>query len=364
MLLRLVRLLYSGEMVGEGESERQEAISAAAQLGIHGLVEVQSTQGDSHQVEVGVQTELPEDQEDGAGQRKKVEDDCTLLLRDTWLQPEEPQVSVAPLPQPSTSLETIDLSSIQTVHSSLLPEQTQYIPLSFLYTPEEVQTYQLSSAPVHLLQESTASEHRSNILTPPPPTRRLPLPPLSPPPCQAALGDVSPAEQWDNSKLEEFHGNIPGYIDHFLNPPPEKRSSRGRPRGKRRAAAHGTKTAGASARGTVKPRGRSRGRGRLTQTVDVQDVGVSKLQKVFLQRWSTRLARTGQGGGAAGRSLCLKSREVLKSARGSRSRGAPFKMWTSCPSRDGPPYKEKVSGGTVHSRKRTKKPTNQVRTPC
>ncbi|KAL0974189.1 hypothetical protein UPYG_G00216910 [Umbra pygmaea] len=39
-LLRLVGLLYSGEMVGEGEMERQEMVTAAARLGIQGLVEV------------------------------------------------------------------------------------------------------------------------------------------------------------------------------------------------------------------------------------------------------------------------------------------------------------------------------------
>eukprot|EP00063_Salmo_salar_P080150 XP_014054985.1 PREDICTED: BTB/POZ domain-containing protein 18-like isoform X2 [Salmo salar] len=37
-LMRLVGLLYSGEMVGEGE--RQKVISAATRLGIQGLVEV------------------------------------------------------------------------------------------------------------------------------------------------------------------------------------------------------------------------------------------------------------------------------------------------------------------------------------
>lgn len=69
------------------------------------------------------------------------------------------------------------------------------------------------------------------------------------------------------------------------------------------------------------------------QTVDVQEVGVSKRQMLFLQRWSMRSTRTGQGGGAAGRKLYLKTREVLKSAKGRmRARG---KMWDISPSRDG-----------------------------
>uniref|UniRef100_A0A096MCK8 BTB domain-containing protein n=2 Tax=Poecilia TaxID=8080 RepID=A0A096MCK8_POEFO len=37
-LLHIIRLLYSGEMAGEGENEKQEAIYAAAKLGISGLV--------------------------------------------------------------------------------------------------------------------------------------------------------------------------------------------------------------------------------------------------------------------------------------------------------------------------------------
>lgn len=374
-LLRLAHLIYSGEMVGEGESERQEAISAAAKLGIHGLVEVPRTQVDGHrpgqQVEVGVQTEPPEERRGGASWRREFLDGCNLLLRDaasgskrdTWTQTEEPKVSVAPPPQPSTSLETIDMTSIQTVHSSLLPEQTPYIPLSVLYAPENLQTYQLSSASVHFLEESTASGHRSASVLTPPHTLLPPLPSLLPPPSQAAQGDISPAEQWDNPNLDEFQGNIPGFIKHFLNPPSETKPCRGRPRGSKCAVGKGAKTAEVSERGTSNTRGRRRGRGGLTQTVDVQDVGVSKLQKLFLQRWSTRLSRTGQGGGAAGRGLCIKSREVLKLAGRGQSKGAQFKMWTFCPNRDGPPYKEEVPGGTNHSRKRTKKPTNQVWKP-
>lgn len=375
-------------MVGEGESERQEAISAAAELGIHGLVEVPRSCRRGQQVEAGVQTEPSPPRERGGrgGWRREVRDGCTLLWRDaasggkrdTWTQTEEKHVNVAPPPEPSTSFETIDMTSFQslaqTPHSSLLPEQIPYIPLSVFYTPEEHQTHQLSSAPGHFLQESTVSGHRSASVLAAPPTLLPPLPPLlplpplpplsplSPLPSQEAPKDVAPAEQWDSSQLEEFQGNIPGYINYFLNAPQKvdlkKKSRRGRPRGRRRAAGGGARTAGAPERGTCIPRGGRRGRGGLTQTVDVQDVGVSKLHKLFLQRWSTRPSRTGQGGGAVGRKLCLKSREVLKSARSRRAEG---KMWTFCPSRDGPPYKQDVSAGTSYTRRNTTKPTNQVR---
>lgn len=54
----------------------------------------------------------------------------------------------------------------------------------------------------------------------------------------------------------------------------------------------------------------------------VQEVGVSRLQKLFLLRWGMRTPRTGQGGGAAGRKLCLQTREVVKKgARCERKRG-------------------------------------------
>ncbi|XP_059201543.1 uncharacterized protein LOC131981319 [Centropristis striata] len=71
------------------------------------------------------------------------------------------------------------------------------------------------------------------------------------------------------------------------------------------------------------------------QTVDVQDVGVSKLQMLFLQRWGLRSSRTGQGGGAAGRKLYLKTREALTPAKGRRRRGRG-KLWDFSEGRDLP----------------------------
>lgn len=394
-LLRLVRLLYSGEMVGEGERERQEAISAAAELGIHGLVEVPRTQGESpgscgKQVEVGVQTEplAPEEPDGRGGLRREARDGCTLLWRDatsggegdTWTQNEQAQVKELPppppplSPQPSTSFETIDMASLhsltQASHSSLLPEQIPHIPLSLLYTPEEHQMHQLSSAPMHFLQESPVSQNRSVCVLTPPPTlppyvsRLLPPTPPPPLPSQAALSDIAAAEQWESLEIEKFQGNIPGYINDFLNSPQtvgsEKTSRRGRPRGRKHAADRGASRAAASTSRTRTPRGGRRSRGKLTQTVDVQDVRVSKLQKLFLQRWGTRLSRTGQGGGAAGRALFLKPREVLKSARSSQRWKAQGKMWTFNPSTGGPPYKEDVPGDKKYARRSRTKKSNQV----
>ncbi|XP_057706474.1 uncharacterized protein LOC130924133 isoform X3 [Corythoichthys intestinalis] len=82
-LLHMVRLLYSGEMTGEGEHEKQEALSAAAKMGILGLVEVtprvwQGTVG----TEVGVQTDPVELREkDVACLRQEVIDSSTNLAQ-------------------------------------------------------------------------------------------------------------------------------------------------------------------------------------------------------------------------------------------------------------------------------------------
>ncbi|XP_062332883.1 uncharacterized protein LOC134032841 [Osmerus eperlanus] len=92
-LLRLVGLLYSGEMVVEGEVEREEVMAAAAKLGISGLVEVgrsevedgaqswerdrragpSSTEGQRWKErvrEVGVQTEPLDNRDDHVARRK------------------------------------------------------------------------------------------------------------------------------------------------------------------------------------------------------------------------------------------------------------------------------------------------------
>lgn len=384
--------------MGEGERERQEAISAAAELGIHGLVEVPTIEREScreddggQRAEVGVQTEplLPEEEDGRRGSwRREVRDGCPFLCRDTasgperdtWTQTEELQVNTPPPSQSAASFETIDIASFQSlgqIQPSLLPPQIPYIPLSLVYPPEENQAHLSTSSSVPSLQESTAAGHRAtSVVAPPPPTFLPSLPSLSSQVTlcaadpnawtvsQEALRDVAPAEEWENHKLEQFQGNIPGYINYFLNPEKEEESHRGRVRGRRRRARVGhARRAGAGERRPGRPRARRgrRGRGGLTQTVDVQEVGVSKLQKLFLQRWSTRLSRTGQGGGAAGRRLYLKTREALKSARGSQRGRAQSKMWKFSPSRDVPPYREGGAGNMQHARRRTTQQCDQVR---
>lgn len=350
-LLHVVRLLYSGEMAGEGEKEKQEAISAAANLGIHGLVEVRRGHGKKSQgggkdqiAEVGVQTETFEESVRAQGRWKRaVKDGNTLLWKetlsvsgtDTWTQTEELQLNTAPPSYPAASFETIDIGSFQSLTQagpSPFPPHVPYIPISVVYPLDENQTHPPSSAPLDPLLHTSF-----------PPS--IPTVSSKAPACDADLQSwwISPletaegAEVSDDPKLEQFQGNITGYINYFLNPEKEKDSCRGRRRGRRRGAGvGGARTAGAGETRARRPRARTRGRGRggLMQTVDVQDVEASKLHKLFLHRWGLRAFRTGQGGGAAGRKLSLKSREFLKSAKSCPSRRARYKKVEFEPVRD------------------------------
>lgn len=357
----MVRLLYCGEMAGEGEKEKQEAISAAAKLGIHGLVEVtkrdrtsRNEEGERRRLEVGVQTE-PEEGRRGRW-RREVKDGNTCLWkealsdgeRDTWTQTEELQVNTGP--QPAASFETIDMAALQSLGetgSHLVP----YIPLPLVYQPDEDQP----SSTGHLLEPP-------HTFIPPPhlPYSSHATPCAADPQSwwagpQAAARNVAAAEEWEDERLEQFQGNIPGYISYFLNPNKEER---GQARGRR--AAQGARRAGTGESRARRPRARTGGRGRggLTQTVDVQDVGVGKLQKLFLQRSGLRATRTGQGGGAAGRKLFLKTRELLKPAK-SRRRGRG-KGWDFSESGDLLPFS--VGGGnTQRGRRSTTQQLNQVR---
>lgn len=346
-LLHVVRLLYSGEMAGEGEKEKQEAISAAANLGIHGLVEVRRGHGKNSQgggEEVGVQTETFEESVRAQGRwRRAVKDGNTFLWKetlsvsgtDTWTQTEELQLNAAPPSYPAASFETIDIGSFQSLTQaspSLFPPHVPYIPISVVYPLDENQTHQPPSAPVD------PSSHTSF-----PPS----IPSISSKvtPCDAdlqswwigLLGAAEGAEGLDDAKLEQFQGNITGYINYFLNPEKEKDQRRGRGRGRRRGAGvGGARRAGAGEKTARRPRARTGGRGRggLTQTVDVQDAEASKLHKLFLHRWGVRAFRTGQGGGAAGRKLSLKTRECVKSAKSCPRRRARYKKNEFEPIRD------------------------------
>ncbi|XP_054454192.1 uncharacterized protein LOC129090573 [Anoplopoma fimbria] len=376
-LPHMVRLLYCGEMAGEGEMEKQEAISAAAKLGIHGLVEVtrrdqEGRNEEGWRAEVGVQTEplMPEENEGRRGRwKREVTDESTFLWKekqldgrkDTWTQTEQLQLKSDPPSYPAASFETIDMKAFQGLgqtDSHLAPLRIPYIPISLLFPSDENQVYQPSSALVDSMQESTAAGHTAVA----PPHAFVP-PALLPfsshvtsgpadlqswwAGLQGATREVTAAEEWGDERLEHFQGNIPGYISYFLNPDKKEGFGRGRARRRPGAGVGGARRAATGERRARRPRARTGGRGRggLTQTVDVQDVGVSRLQKLFLQRWGP--SRAGQGGGAVGRKLYLKTRELLKSAKSSQRRRGRGKVWEFSQSGDVPLHSDGGGGGNT-----------------
>lgn len=253
---------------------------------------------------------------------REVRDGSTILwkeqlpggVKDTWTQTEQLQLNTT---APESSFETIDLACLQNLRhadSTVLPPQIPLIPISLLYPPNENQNPQPFFAPINSLQEPPAAGPSFAVMDLPPSFSSL----FSQETASSATtqsswtaSQVAARNNWDQSSFEQFQGNILGCTGNFVNQ--RKQSRRGRPRGRRReSGARGARTAG---RGERRPRRPSastvgRGRGGFTVTLDVQDVGLSAAQKAFLQRWSTRSSRSGQGGGAVGRKLCLKTREV------------------------------------------------------
>ncbi|XP_056294673.1 uncharacterized protein LOC130209198 isoform X2 [Pseudoliparis swirei] len=379
-LLHMVRLLYCGEMVGEGEKEKQEAISAAAKLGIHGLVEVtkrdcKCRNKEEWRTEVGVQTEplRPQEKEERLGRwrSKEMTDGSTVLWKetlldgkDTWPQTEQLQVNSGPPPQPAASFETIDMTALhglEQTDSHPLPPQIPSIPISLVYPPDENTIRQASSALADSMHESAAAGHTvvapSHTFVPPP---LLPFSShVTPGPADLEnWWDVTAVEELGDEQLEQFQGNIPEYISYFLNLDKEKGVGRGRARRRQGAGVGGARRGGTAERRARTPQERRGGRGRrgLTQTVDLQDVGVSKLQTFFLQRWGP--SRTGQGGGSVGRKLYLKTRELLKSTKSGQRRRRRGKVWEFSQSGDVLPDCKGGGGGGGRGRGNTQHKRN------
>ncbi|KAK7919007.1 hypothetical protein WMY93_010291 [Mugilogobius chulae] len=359
-LLHLVRLLYSGEMFGEGEREKQEAVSAAAKLGIHGLVEISHINGEHRKArdgclysDVGVQTDLQtfeESQVRLGGWRREVKDGATLLWRERLptcgtemaTQTDVPHSS-GPSSQPPVTYETIDLNTLQTLGETE-PLHIPYVPMSVVYPTENDYSYGQSSVstaiPSHAVQCSSVQNNAYSY-----PSQAMPCVEETPHWRQ----DVRAAEEeeWPEEGFEQFEGNIPGFINYFLNPEHKEGSNRTRSRRRQGAGVGGVRQRGARGQ----PRGR-RGRGGLTETVAVQDVGVSKLSKMYLHRWGMYGKRTGQGGGAIGRKLYLKSRELVRSGKNTQGRKGRGTEWnlTQCMS-----ILVKTEAGTKRPRGRSRK---------
>ncbi|KAM8909859.1 uncharacterized protein AB9W97_006513 [Spinachia spinachia] len=365
-LLNVVRLLYCGEMAGEGgEEEKQQAVLAAAKLGIHGLVEVTNERDGEGRCEEGrrtgmsVQTEAPvarrKEGKDGRWARE-VTDGSVFLWKETssngkkdrWTQTEELLVDSDPPSHTAASFETVDMAALQALvrsDSHLAPPQIPYLPLSLIYPPAENQTH----PPLSALVDSMAAGPPAGA----PPHPFYPTAPLTSSSSHVGAGpvdlhswwagppgaarDVTPAKEKGDKWLEQFQGNIPGYISYFLNPDEEEEKEveveeegergfvGGRVRRRWGAGQGGARRAGTGERRARRPRAKAGGRGgrgAVAQTVAVQEVRASRLHKVFLQR--SRPCRAGQGGGAVGRKLNLKTRELLRAAKTGRGRG---KVW-------------------------------------
>lgn len=349
-LLHIIRLLYSGEMTGEGENEKQQAINAAAKLGINGLVEVKRSESKGggggvtgiQVTEVGVQTEDSEERH--SRWKREVRDGSTYLWKETlsdggtdiWTQTEEIHVNSAPPAPPAAAFETIDMSAFQSLGQS---ECQQFAPVAFIYPPNENQTIQVCSDASACVQETAGCTSVAVV----PPSLPLYSQQTEPQSCWAGPPGAGGDEEWEDEQLKQFEGNIPGFISYFLNTK-KTEGARGRRAGRRPRGAQGAGTCQQRAR---RPRGRPAGRGRGGFT---QEVGVGKLQKQFLHRWETRTSRTGQGGGAVGRKLFLKDRKVSQPARrGLRARGRG-KVTEVSQSRDMVSFSERRGGGGRCSR--------------
>lgn len=312
-LLHVVRLLYSGEMAGDCDEERREVISAAATLGIRGLAEGEDRRpaGGGRPTEVGVQTE-PEERRDTW--RREVRDGSTLLWKelvsegqkDTCTQTEEPDGNAA---QPTAFFKTIDASALHSLGqtcSHFVHSHVPNVPISLVYRSDDNGTTRPPSI------EDSSAGHAADAAVAPysslcaaEPQSRWTGPPGSD-------RDAAASDDLADERLEQFQDNIPGFINYFLNPDRKEVSHR-RPAGRGRGGARG---GGGDTASRDKLEGRGRRRGKLTEIVDSQEVGVSKMQTLFPQRGWGRASRPGQGGGTVGRKLYQRSRELLKRGRG------------------------------------------------
>ncbi|XP_011478454.1 uncharacterized protein LOC105354892 isoform X2 [Oryzias latipes] len=346
-LLHLVSLFYTGRMTGVAENEKQEAISAAAMLGIHGLVEVIETD-DRRRAElcrckeVEVQTE-PRRREEDEGQRgrwrREVVEGNTYLWKETlsgvgkevWTQTEE--TNAAPLVLPLASFEAVEVGAFQNVTQ---PDYPQCVPVAVFCPPKDNQPHQFScSTPPAGAKEASHSAALVPARTDPPPLTHFSQQMLSetPEPQSSWTGSQGPdrdavaAEESEDEDFEHFQDNIPGFINYFVNKSKEQdQGHRRRGRGGQR----GERAARSGQQRVRRPRGRPRGsRGQRTGTqivVDVPTVKISRLQKMFLHRWGVKTPRTGQGGGTVGKMLCLKTRDGLTPTRRQRGCSQAWKL--------------------------------------
>ncbi|XP_053735509.1 uncharacterized protein LOC128767455 [Synchiropus splendidus] len=306
-LLQIVRLLYTGKMTGEGEKEKQEAISAAVNMGIDGLVEV-PWEGDERgcqRTDVGVQTEsgVPVEEE-GINMCRNEQDGCDSSMgKEAWTQTEEAQ-GHADLPLLSMSLTQRD--------DLLLPALLPNFPLP--YTQDGVQNHLTPTVAYNSAMDTMGCTHSSYDST------FHALLCEDTPPCagaQTCIPSTATCSEWEAEQLKHFQDNIPGFISSFLSPKMVEKERRGRRRRRRPGTGRGS--------GWTPKAGRTHGY--LTQIVDVQNVGVSRKHLKFQQRWGLSVSSRGLGGGTAGRKMHLTTREQLNLAKTCQRRRVFRKVW-------------------------------------
>lgn len=228
--------------------------------------------------------------------------------------------------QQTVSFETIDMNTWQSLRltDSL---QIPYVPVSVVYPPNDNQKHTQPCTSVSAATQSSEVHYPSvqpNVLPFGSPVTACAADTQSWGGCQE-IGRSAVMEELS----EGFKGNIPGFINYFLSPENDAFSNRRRGRRMQGAGVAGLRRAGTGKTRAQRARGGTprKRRSGLLQTVDVQDVGVSKIAKQFLQRWGSHTNRAGQGGGAVGRKLYLKTREFLRSGRSNQRGRGRGKEW-------------------------------------
>ncbi|KAJ8015581.1 hypothetical protein DPEC_G00027600 [Dallia pectoralis] len=340
-LLKLVGLLYSGEMMGEGEEERQDAITAAAWLGIQGLVEVgrrseeevvevvddarQSTEVKRRQGvprrDMGVQTEPQQ----GLGAQEKG--------RGTWRREHRgvgaPAVTISDRGNPTEDLSGANDCRAKCCGSPLsvpLCPNVPHIPMSQLFYSPPAETYTPHKLPSTILMPSGESPPSYNF---PPSNPSLsqstsgpehvsegPWPFTSDPPEAsrawpsggAGLGHDRHGEA---EGFERFEENLAGFISHFLDVErPQEENRRGWRKRRRRAG--GSRRGGTERRPRSQRGGSGAGGGTKKQGSNVEQAVMEVSQRGRLWRWGVRACQVGRGGGVVGSRLHLKPREVMQ----------------------------------------------------
>ncbi|XP_028314670.1 uncharacterized protein LOC114470598 [Gouania willdenowi] len=323
-LFHVVQLLYSGQMMGKGEKEKQEAFSAAARLGIHGLVEVTRTdrkQRNQQEVrEVGVQTEPEEEERLRRETRGSIpprqQETASGIGVNMWTQTEEIKAKESP-PELAVTYQTLDVSALQMETNE---DSSHMIPISFIYSPDEDQPAQ----PLSPWSPSEFTDSQPNTLV-----SSLPQSIISGLDASLAISPLPVIAEEQDKHLKQFEGNISGFISNFLNLNRESGPCGRRPRrpqgGRRRRSAE-----------RKSPRKHYvRRQGVLTQIVDFQQVWVvSRQHKLFMHRTGWRSCPKGQGGGAVGRRTHLKTRVLLNTSTNQQKTRVRSKVWEVSPSGD------------------------------